>query len=64
MRGSINPPAGKLRPLIEKVPMDPYGRQYHYVQPGTHNLKSYDLFSAGHDGIVGTADDQGNWDAQ
>ncbi len=64
LKALLNPPGGKLRPLIEKVPKDPYGKEYQYVQPGVHNPKSYDLFSAGHDGIVGTADDQGNWDVQ
>ena len=60
----LNPPKGKLRPLMDKMPMDPYGREYHYVQPGVHNPDSFDLFSAGKDGIAGTADDRGNWDVQ
>ena len=60
----LNPPKGKLPPLFDKMPMDPYGREYHYVQPGVHNPDNYDLFSTGKDGIAGTADDRGNWDTQ
>lgn len=49
--------------LLDKVPIDPYGMEYNYVQPGTHNPDSYDLFSSGPDRIVGTADDKGNWES-
>ena len=64
LKALLNPPKGKLPQLIDKMPVDPYGREYHYVQPGTHNPRSFDLFSAGQDGIVGTVDDQGNWEVQ
>ena len=47
----------------ESVPRDPWGNEYHYVRPGIHNPNSYDLFSAGPDGIAGNADDIGNWEA-
>ena len=50
--------------LMEQVPIDPYGMEYHYVQPGVHNAGSYDLFSSGKDRIVGTPDDMGNWESQ
>jgi general secretion pathway protein G len=40
---------------------DPWGNDYQYEAPGTHNPNSYDLWSNGPDGISGTADDIGNW---
>jgi len=45
----------------DRMPLDPWGHDYVYRQPGTHNKDSYDLFSKGPDGIAGTADDIGNW---
>jgi general secretion pathway protein G len=50
--------------LMDSVPVDPYGMEYNYVQPGIHNPDSYDLFSAGKDRIAGTPDDKGNWESQ
>ena len=43
------------------LPKDPWGNEYLYVCPGTHNRESYDLWSAGPDGISGTDDDVRNW---
>ncbi len=40
---------------------DPWGRPFQYRSPGAHNTESYDLWSAGADGVNGTADDIGNW---
>lgn len=49
-------------PYLEKeVPLDPWGRQYQYANPGKHNTDSYDLWSLGPDGAEGTDDDVGNW---
>lgn len=39
------------------IPNDPWGRPYIYRWPGTVNTDSYDLFSAGRDGVEGNADD-------
>ncbi|HTX21330.1 MAG TPA: type II secretion system protein GspG [Candidatus Aquilonibacter sp.] len=44
-----------------RLPVDPWGHEYVYECPGTHNTNSYDLFSAGPDGKPGTDDDIGNW---
>jgi len=44
-----------------KVPLDPWGHEYQYAYPGTHNKGEYDLWSMGPDGQTGTADDIGNW---
>jgi general secretion pathway protein G len=43
------------------LPKDPWGHEYKYTYPGTHNKDSYDLWSAGPNGIDGDADDIGNW---
>ena len=40
---------------------DPWGTQYTYEQPGTHNAHSYDLFSLGPDGVA-SEDDVTNWE--
>jgi general secretion pathway protein G len=49
------------RKLMAEVPQDPFGNEYQYQSPGTHNSDGYDLFSAGVDRKPGTADDIGNW---
>ena len=43
--------------------IDPWNKEYLYVQPGVHNPKSFDIFSCGPDGLPNTADDIGNWDS-
>ena len=50
-------------PYLKKrtQPVDPWGREYVYRQPGEHNREDYDLFSTGPDGVEGTADDITNW---
>ena len=49
-------------PYIDgSMPKDPWGNDYLYECPGTHNRDSYDLWSAGPDGISGTEDDITNW---
>lgn len=58
--GSVN--ASDWRgPYIEQLPQDPWGRDYRYRFPGTHNPNSYDVWSVGPDGVSGTGDDIGNW---
>src|ERR1700722_19291814 len=39
--------------LSKVVPLDPWGRPYVYVSPGTVNLESYDLYTLGRDGKPG-----------
>jgi len=46
---------------MDNIPLDPWGRPYLYVFPGKHRPNSFDLSSAGPDGIPGTADDIANW---
>ncbi len=58
-----------LAPLVErgylrKIPIDPWGNPYHYVSPGVHNPKTYDLWSTGADGREAGEDmnrDVTNW---
>lgn len=40
---------------------DGWGRRFSYEWPGTHNPKTYDLWSRGEDGEDGTEDDITNW---
>jgi general secretion pathway protein G len=47
--------------LDGKIPKDPWGNDYLYECPGTHNRDAYDLWSAGPDGVSGTEDDITNW---
>jgi general secretion pathway protein G len=41
---------------------DPWEVKFNYLNPGTHNQYSVDIFSSGPDGIAGNADDITNWD--
>jgi general secretion pathway protein G len=47
--------------IKQDIPLDPWRNPYRYASPGTHNPDSYDLWSAGPDGVDGTPDDIGNW---
>ncbi|MFA5261389.1 MAG: type II secretion system major pseudopilin GspG [Candidatus Omnitrophota bacterium] len=49
-------------PYLKKktIPLDPWGQEYNYRAPGTHNQESYDLFSYGADGVESN-DDIVNW---
>jgi general secretion pathway protein G len=61
-RPQNNPGADRwLGPYVKKVPRDGWGREFCYSCPGQHNPDAYDLWSAGPDGVSGTADDVTNW---
>ena len=48
---------------INKTPLDPWGREYLYIQPG-QKTKKYDIYSLGADGLEGGFGDDadiGNW---
>jgi len=47
--------------LQKEVPMDPWGNPYRYAYPGSRNNSSFDIWSAGADGVDNTEDDIGNW---
>jgi len=63
----INKPSSEAEkwngPYLKKKPIDPWGREYMYKSPGTHN-KDYDLYSLGADGTEGGGDDVTNWESQ
>jgi general secretion pathway protein G len=58
---SSNPAPRAWKQLFKEVPVDPWGMEYQYVQPGRRNPDSYDIFTAGKDRTPGTEDDSGNW---
>ena len=47
---------------LEQPLRDPWDQEYFYVQPGVHNPKSFDIFSAGPDRKPNNDDDIGNWE--
>jgi general secretion pathway protein G len=59
--------AGWEGPYVDKgkTPRDAWKREFFYVSPGRHNEGSYDLWSAGPDGMdnQGGGDDIVNWEA-
>ena len=61
VRPSDEPKPRNWSSLMKEVAPDPWGMEYQYVEPGTHNTGSYDLFSMGPDHKAGTDDDIGNW---
>lgn len=48
-------------PYLKKMPGDPWGKDYIYKCPGSHN-NDYDLYSLGSNGIEGDEDDIKNWE--
>jgi len=44
---------------MEKIPADPWGNPYLYLEPGKHG--DVDIFSAGPDGRADNEDDIGSW---
>jgi len=49
-------------PYLKKgLSKDPWGNDYIYRLPGTHNTSSYDLYSLGPDKQDGSQDDIVNW---
>jgi general secretion pathway protein G len=63
-RPDTDPKPSQWIQLMPKLPEDPWHNPYVYVNPGTHNPNSYDLYTLGPHGKAGTAaEQQGNWDA-
>jgi type II secretion system protein G len=49
---------------LHRIPHDPWGSEYQYQCPGTHNSTSFDVWTFGSDGKTGGLDyanDAGNW---
>lgn len=53
----VEPIPVKWRVLLEEIPSDPWDRECRYKQPSAESGKPFDLWSAGPDGLDGTADD-------
>lgn len=61
-RPSSGPVSNQWRPTLERLPQDPWGQPYQYLNPGVHG--EVDVFSLGADGAPGgeNADaDIGSW---
>jgi general secretion pathway protein G len=59
------PQAWKTGGYLKRLPLDPWGRPYHYLNPGVHNPNDVDIFSYGPTGQPGGSGDNasiGNWD--
>jgi len=54
-------PPGGGRPLMDRVPKDPWNGEYAYLRPGVKNPTNFDIRSKGPDGEEGGGDDVGNW---
>lgn len=50
------------KPYLDRLPVDPWGRPYQYLNPGKRG--EIEVFSSGPDGLAGTADDIGSWQAR
>lgn len=50
------------RPYLDLVPKDAWGNKFLYLSPGVKNPNTFDLSSAGPDGVRGNFDDITNWD--
>ena len=60
---TTNPVPGNWKPLLERLPKDPWGGDYQYLYPGVRG--EIDVFSLGADrarGGEGNSADIGNWD--
>lgn len=57
------PPHGQ--PLMEKIPQDPWKREYNYANPGIHNPRGVDVWSNGPQGENAIEEDAiGNWQTE
>jgi general secretion pathway protein G len=54
---------GASLPLKMDMLTDPWGHPYQYRLPGTHKPDGCDVWSLGPDGVDGSEDDIGNWNA-
>ncbi len=62
--GTPEPRFWKPGGYIDRLPEDPWGNAYQYVNPGINNANGIDIFSLGADGLEGgegVSADIGNW---
>ena len=58
------PPNWKTSGYLDRLPKDPWGNEYKYLNPGVHNSNDVDIFSLGADGAAGGEGndaDVGSW---
>ncbi len=60
-RPTGDPQPRRWRQLMPSVPLDPWGMEYQFRNPGTKSKEGYDMFSCGKDRKPNTDDDIGNW---
>lgn len=56
----VTPPGGG-KPVMERLPPDPWGGSYTYIIPGVKNPNKFDVKCNGPDRAEGGGDDVGNW---
>ena len=59
-RPDIEPLPGNWNRYMNKIPLDPWGNEFRYLQPGAR--ADVDVFSPGPNGRSGDEDDIGSWD--
>lgn len=62
LQALVNPSKGE--PIMERLPKDPWGEDYIYINPGIKNKNRPDVRSKGPDRLENTEDDVGNWPAE
>ena len=60
LQALVAPPGGG-KPIMERVPKDPWGGEYVFTIPGVKNPNKFDVRSNGPDRTEGGGDDVGNW---
>ena len=63
-RNGAYPTTGQGLRALGNVPTDPWQHPYIFESPSTRNRESYDLFSAGPDGMPDTSDDDWGDDSE
>jgi general secretion pathway protein G len=61
-RPTSGPKLANWRPLLDSMPLDPWGNAYTYTYPAKRSKAPYDLGSWGPDRLADTEDDLGNWE--
>lgn len=56
----LEPLPGNWNRYMNKIPLDPWGNEFRYLQPGAR--ADVDVFSPGPNGRSGDGDDIGSWD--
>lgn len=59
---SADPCVGTSGTYLKATPVDAWGNELLYWCPGTFNRETFDISSAGPDGVFGNSDDITNWD--